>query len=257
MNDYERKQEQRRQRLAARAQRKDAEAHAARARSDEILSIIPPGQPVLVGHHSEKRHRRDLERSRRAMHKSIDAAQAAADLRSQAAAVGHAGISSDDPDAIMKLQEQLSRAEAEQARMVQINKLLRQGDRAGLTKLGFNESWIDRAVQPDEMGRVGYYAPYQITNNGANIRRLKVRIAALPQIAEQEEAFTEITGDGWRIYAEDNRICIHYDERTSKEQYKALRSHGFMWSPSRNAFVRKFSTQAIHWARHIVGAVNS
>jgi len=253
MNDYERKQEQRRQRLAERAQRKDAEARAARARSDEILSIIPPGQPVLVGHHSEKRHRRDLAKSDRAMRRSIDAAQEAADLRGQAAAVGHAGISSDDPDAITKLQAQLDQAEAEQARMTTLNKLLRKGDRAGLAAMGYNESWIDRAMQPDDLGHIGY-APYQLANNGANIRRLKARIAALPQIAEQESAFEEIASDGWRIYAEDNRLCIAFAERTSKELYAKLRSHGFVWSPSRNAFVRKFSNQAIHWARHIVGA---
>jgi hypothetical protein len=28
----------------------------------QILDIIPPGQPILVGHHSEGRHRRDLAR---------------------------------------------------------------------------------------------------------------------------------------------------------------------------------------------------
>jgi len=256
MNDYERKQEQRRQRLAARAQRKDAEAQAARRRSDEITSAIPPGQPILIGHHSEKRHRRDLEKSRRAMHKSIDAAQEAADLRGQAAAVGHGGISSDDPDAVAKLAEQLAHAEIEQAHMTCVNRLLRTGDRAGLGAMGYSEAWIDRAMQPDDMGRVRYYAPYQITNNGANIRRLKARIAALPKVAEQEQSFTEIAGDGWRIYAEDNRLCIHFDQRTSKEQYTAIRSRGFVWSRTRDAFVRKFSTQAIHHARRLVGLLD-
>jgi uncharacterized protein DUF3560 len=173
------------------------------------------------------------------MRKSIDMSQEAADLRGQAAAVGSGGISSDDPDAVAKLQAQLAEAEAEQQRMTAINKLL----------------WkSDRAMQPDELGRVLYYAPYQITNNGANIRRLKARIAALPKVAEQEPAFEEIVGDGWRIYAEDNRLCIHFEQRTSKELYKALRSHGFIWSPTRDAFVRKFSTQAVYWARRLVSA---
>src|SRR6266545_8421689 len=98
--DYRAKQERRRQRLIERAERKDAEAQAARAESDRITDAIPPGQPVLVGHHSEQRHRRDLARSDRAMCKSIDAAREAEQLRGRAAAVGTGGISSDDPNAL-------------------------------------------------------------------------------------------------------------------------------------------------------------
>lgn len=37
-------------------------AAQARAQFTALLERIPPGQPVLVGHHSEARHRRDLER---------------------------------------------------------------------------------------------------------------------------------------------------------------------------------------------------
>jgi hypothetical protein len=61
-----------------------ADAHADRgsrehARSDEsnrasraAVAGIVPGQPILVGHHSEGRHRRDLARSDRHMRASID-----------------------------------------------------------------------------------------------------------------------------------------------------------------------------------------
>jgi hypothetical protein len=61
-------------------------------------------------------------------------------------------------------------------------------------------------------------------------------------------------GAGWRIFAQDNRLCIAFDQKTSTELYSRLRSHGFTWSPTRNAFVRKFSNQAIYWARQIVDA---
>lgn len=40
-------------------------------RSTEIVSHIPMGQPILVGHHSEKRHRRDLERADNAMRRAV------------------------------------------------------------------------------------------------------------------------------------------------------------------------------------------
>ena len=36
-----------------------------------ILSYIVPGQPILIGHHSERRHRRDLENVDRNMGASV------------------------------------------------------------------------------------------------------------------------------------------------------------------------------------------
>lgn len=37
-----------------------------------MLQVIPPGQPILVGHHSERGHRRLLEKSDNAMRKSVE-----------------------------------------------------------------------------------------------------------------------------------------------------------------------------------------
>ena len=40
--------------------------------SHKITENIPLGQPILVGHHSETRHRRDLDKSWNAMGKSVE-----------------------------------------------------------------------------------------------------------------------------------------------------------------------------------------
>ena len=58
------------------------------------------GQPILVGHHSERRHRRDLDRIHRNLERAMEAEKTAKELAYRAAAVGTGGISSDDPDAI-------------------------------------------------------------------------------------------------------------------------------------------------------------
>lgn len=50
----------------------EAEAHHAGAR--RIYNGYPMGQPILIGHHSEGRHRRDLERAHRHDEKSWEAA---------------------------------------------------------------------------------------------------------------------------------------------------------------------------------------
>lgn len=50
-----------------------AAAETAGRHAQRIADVIPPGQPILVGHHSEARHRRDLATMGRAMRRSIDA----------------------------------------------------------------------------------------------------------------------------------------------------------------------------------------
>lgn len=48
--------------LEERADRRAGASAAAYAKAERVASGIPMGQPILVGHHSEKRHRRDLAR---------------------------------------------------------------------------------------------------------------------------------------------------------------------------------------------------
>jgi hypothetical protein len=58
--------------LRAKAARKGAEAAGRHAAADAISDGIPMGQPILVGHHSERRHRRDLERMHNHTRKGIE-----------------------------------------------------------------------------------------------------------------------------------------------------------------------------------------
>ncbi|CAM5314588.1 DUF3560 domain-containing protein [Streptomyces abikoensis] len=53
------------------AERAASSSNAAYRRSHEISDGIPMGQPILVGHHSERRARRDINRMHDAMDKSI------------------------------------------------------------------------------------------------------------------------------------------------------------------------------------------
>lgn len=78
-------------RAAARADRLDTRADRLHATADDqwqqadaIAGRIPLGQPVLLGHHSQRRHERDLERINRGRDKAITAARDA-DAASRAA----------------------------------------------------------------------------------------------------------------------------------------------------------------------------
>ena len=50
----------------------------------EEATGIPFGQPILVGHHSEKRHRKTIERADNAMRKSVEEAEKAKEYASRA-----------------------------------------------------------------------------------------------------------------------------------------------------------------------------
>lgn len=70
--------------LRAKAERHAGASRAAFAAEHQILDAIPPGQPILVGHHSERRHRRALERAHSLMERGSEHAEIAADAERRA-----------------------------------------------------------------------------------------------------------------------------------------------------------------------------
>ena len=120
--DYTERKEARADRLEERAQKATQAASDAFQRSAAIVEGIPFGQPILVDHHSAKGHRRDLERSRKLMDKSVEASQKAARLQSRAdAARENTAISGDDPEAVQKLQAKLENLQKAQEVMKAAN----------------------------------------------------------------------------------------------------------------------------------------
>lgn len=69
--------EERADRFQGYAESRAEEADAAHAVVERITSGIPLGQPILVGHHSEKHARRDAERIDSAMRKAVNAFETA------------------------------------------------------------------------------------------------------------------------------------------------------------------------------------
>lgn len=64
--------EARAERMETRAEKAERESSQASSNAINMLKVIPLGQPILIGHHSERRHRRLLEKSDNAMRKSIE-----------------------------------------------------------------------------------------------------------------------------------------------------------------------------------------
>lgn len=87
--DRAQRQAQRVEALNAKADRKTAAADAASEAEHSALEALPPGgEPIKIGHHSERRHRNAIARAHDATRRAIDAADLAhqASGRAQAAA---------------------------------------------------------------------------------------------------------------------------------------------------------------------------
>lgn len=164
-----------------RARRSDANF----SRAWNLVKEIPLGQPILVGHHSEKRHRRTLERSDNAMRAGVESQRMAESMSSRADNIEQAAehaIYSDDPDAVDRLRERIADLEAERTRYKAENAAYRKGNDAYAAYLGITP---EQAAKRRETIEAGYswcrqpHPSYSLQNLGGNITRLRKRLAFL------------------------------------------------------------------------------
>jgi hypothetical protein len=121
-DDVERDREdragQRADRLGKRAEAAARASTEADARSRQISAGIPLGQPILVGHHSESRHRRDLESIDRATRVAIDADQVARENERRAQLAASEGARRRDPLQVARRIANLEREERKLRRSI-------------------------------------------------------------------------------------------------------------------------------------------
>jgi len=236
--------------------RRVAESQHARAR--EIGSHIPFGQPVLIGHHSQRRHERDIQRIDRAMHASIAASKEAEELERRArSSERNRVISSDDPEALRKLREKLRDEEELQDRTLRANKILRKAAHpptaTTIREVASTMGWTPERTASHlgtlhSMGQRTFHT----TNNAAEIRRIKGRIADMEKRVSTPVRATERIG-AVEIREDENRVKLIYPGKPSEHVRKELKSAGFRWSPTSGAWQRHASEGAWYHARRIAG----
>lgn len=245
--DFEQRRADRVERLSDAAQRLAGEADVLARRSHAMLP--DNGQPILVGHHSERAMRRLHERSDALMHKSVGLFKAASETADAAAAAAeNTAISSDDPTAPDKLRERIAELEGRQAQYRAINRAVRSKQpRESLAALGFSDKRIDNILTPDELGRRGI-PDYALANNSANVRRLKARLAELERAATTAAPPPHEAGDVTITWDTDtNRVQVETRARSPEERRRnteLFRGRGFVFSRTIEAWVRKANPAA-------------
>jgi len=232
----------RRERLERKIERRREWADKAETRSEQLskqshdmISIIPMGQPILVGHHSEKRDRNYRERAWNKMGKAVEQGRLAEHHISKADGLEaqlETSIFSDDPDAVEAIEARIKDNEAKRERMKLVNKLYRKADAEGLKALG-----IDLEALKLKLAAAGGYwgkaphLPYEMSNLGGRITADRKRLEAIKhrqkKTAEAQAApggvviKTGAEGASWAM--------VTFAEKPAREILNALREAGFHW----------------------------
>ena len=147
-------------------------------------------------------------------------------------------ITAGDPEAIEKLKNKLANLEKAQETMKAVNAFYRKHktldgcpnlswEQIEKLKSSMNDSWRNDP-RPFES--------YQLTNNNAEIRRVKERIKKLEVAKSQPADRKEYDGFSVEEDPEAMRIKLIFEEKPSAEVRDVLKKNGFRWSPRANAW---------------------
>lgn len=168
-------------------------------------------------------------------------------------------IMSGDADAAGRLEDKIAKAEARQEMMKAANAAIREhategaeAQVAALIALGHPEGIARGLLKPDFCGRIGFPA-YELTNNNANIRRMRGRLT----VVERNKATPDATVEGAAARLEDapaeNRVRLYFPGKPSAEVRGLLKSRGFRWAPSTGAWSAHRNPSSLETARQVAG----
>lgn len=163
------------------------------------------------------------------------------------------------------LQMQLEERSANQNNMKAINKAYKIYKTKGLEALDALKleeadkkivlSHDDSKSYSWERGRV--FPAYSLTNNNARIRQISDDIARLEKM--QEKGNTEKENEFCKVIenTEIGRIQLIFNDKPEKNIREILKSNGFKWSPSQNAWQRHLNNNGIYAAQKVITILNN
>lgn len=212
------------------------------ARVPSILVAGPSNFPV-----------RKKEKQNAARDRNMEDYQKIQGILDKIRGVGTAGISGDDPNAVDKLREKLESLESSQATMKSVNVYYRKhGTLDGCPDL--NADTIEKlkvSMARDWRKNPKPFESYSLSNNSAEIRRVKQRIKDMERMADRPADGWAFDGGEVVINKEANRLQIIFDAKPDEDLRTELKRNGFRWAPSQNAWQRQYTDNAMFAVKRI------
>ena len=258
LNAYEQHLKERKERYQERAEQARQNSQQLWERADKMMEAIPFGQPILVGHHSERSDRAYRKRIDNVHQQAMSEYEKAKYYENKAKGVGTAGISGFDPEAVKKLEGKVETLQRGNERCDKALEMLKKGDREGaINSLNARESTL-RYLRMQDDRTVERILKDSKTGNNAEIRRIKDRIKDLKMNQYKQESINSseskkdnplIHNDLYNFKLDDGRYQFEFDGKPEEEVRTILKSNGFKWSPSRGAWVRQATGNGQYGAR--------
>lgn len=170
-------------------------------------------------------------------------------------------IMSGDADACERLRDEIEDAESLQERMKDANAAIRKHAKAGadtqraaLLELGFTEGQVTKLLTPDCFGGLGFPA-CTITNNGANLLRLKKRLAHLEKTKATPVQELDCVNAKFEDNPPENRVRLFFPGRPDAATIADLKKSGFRWTPSLGCWQAFRNNSSYHAARRLAGEI--
>ena len=270
--DYQQRREARIERYQQRAAQAKVTAESTFHHALKMADHIPLGQPILVGHHSEGRHRRHLAKIDNAMRKSCELDSKAKHYAGKAWAAEHSGaISSDDPEAVVKLKEKLADLKDDHERMKAVNAAWRQADKplpddkegwqrvAELLGDALEQLQPIRQCMATAVVWSGWrpFESYALQNSSAEMRRVKERIQSFRDAQSQPDVDKDYDCCRLLHNREQNRVQLIFPGKPTEEIRKLLKEHGFRWARSAGAWQRLLNNNGRRAADIVVAKISA
>jgi len=256
-SDFEERKRNRINHLEEKAEKASKEAERLYKKSHDAVKGIEPGQPILVGHHSEGKHRAAVKKMNSAMDKSVASRDKSAYYQEKAEkAKNNKSISGDDPEAVTRYKSKLKKLKAVQAYMKAGNAYWRKNK----TMKGFAGFLDKEAELIDKKMKTAYpwiqksgpYENWRLRNNNAEIRRIKEKLESLDKLDSTAAETITFKGGEMRVNEEINRVQFIFDSVPSEEVRAMLKHNGFKWAPSEGAWQRLRTENAVRTAKNLI-----
>lgn len=241
--------------LAANARRESTELFV---KSSKMADVIPFGQPILVGHHSERSDRRYRNKIHETMGKSVKADEKAEYYeRKVKAAENNDSIYLDDENSVQKLEAKIERLTLLQENMKAGNKIVKNKKLSDLEKidklkkLGFSEKDAAYRITPNFYGGIGFPSS-ELSNNNAVIRNAKQRLEKAIKFKTTENREYEIGEVRIVENYEENRLQLFFSGKPDDDVRSQLKHNAFRWSPSNRCWQSYLNRSQIDRAKSVI-----